>query len=233
MFPLYALLTLLAALWLLCTPMPDERKEKLTEQQPRTSFRSCMAMLKHPFVLAMTVGILFSVGTDVGFAVTIPEYLKNTYHVGLDKAGMGPTVYFIAKTIAAALGAILFAKVSAAKCFPWCMAIGLAATTAMFFAGTPTLFLLCVFVAALMTANSFGMCMGMALDKVPEKANEISALMVMAIVGGAIITPVLGFAQQAAGTQGCTLVLMTCITVLLLIGLFSVKKTKKDRPCEK
>ena len=228
LFPLYGILTVLAALWLLLTPIPDERRQK-AETGAGTSFSSCIAMLKHPFVLAMTVGILFSVGTDVGFAVSIPEFLKSVYHVDLDKAGMGPTVYFIAKTIAAAVGAILFAKIPAAKCFPWCMAVGLAATLGIFFAPTPTLFLVCIFIAALMTANSFGMCMGMALDKVPEKANEISALMVMAIVGGAIVTPVLGFAQQSAGATGMACVLICCITVLLLLGIFSGKSVKKQQ----
>ena len=225
LFPLYALLTVLAALWLLFTPIADERQNgKVTEN--RTSFKSCMAMLKHPFVLAMTIGILFSVGTDVGFAISIPEYMKNAYQVDLDMAGMAPTVYFVAKTIAAAAGAILFARVSAAKCFPWCMGIGLAATVCIFFAGSPTVFLTCVFVAALMTANSFGMCMGLALDKVPEKANEISALMVMAIVGGAIVSPVLGFAQEAAEVRGLTTVLCACITVLLAISLISKRNAK-------
>jgi fucose permease len=225
LFPLYALLTVLAALWLLLTPIADERQNGEGNEN-RTSFKSCMAMLKHPFVLAMTIGILFSVGTDVGFAVSIPEFLKSVYHVDLDMAGMGPTVYFIAKTIAAAVGAILFAKIPAAKCFPWCMAVGLAATVGLFFAPTPTLFLTFIFIAALMTANSFGMCMGMALDKVPEKANEISALMVMAIVGGAIVTPVLGFAQQSAGATGMACVLVCCITVLLTISLLSKRNAK-------
>ena len=231
LFPLYGLLTVLAALWLLFTPIADERKNR-QGQGNHTSFLSCMAMLKHPFVLAMTIGILFSVGTDVGFAVTIPEYLKNAYHVDLDMAGMGPTVYFIAKTIAAAIGAILFARISAAKCFPWCMGIGLLATTGIFFAGSPTVFLACIFVASLMTANSFGMCMGMALDKVPEKANEISALMVMAIVGGAIVTPVLGFAQKTAGVRGLTTVLTVCISILLFISLLSQKNASKKPKCK-
>lgn len=227
LFPLYGLLTVLAALWLLLTRIPDERRLSAEHMPQQTSFLSCLAMLKNPFVLAMTVGILFSVGADVGFAVTIPEYLKHVYEVNLDLAGMGPTVYFIAKTIAAAVGAVLFAKISAAKCFPWCMAIGLAATLGIFFAPNPTLFLVCVFIAALMTANSFGMCMGLALDRVPEKANEISALMVMAIVGGAIVTPVLGFAQSRFGAGGLVSVLSVCVALLFCLGVFATKSAKK------
>ena len=241
LFPLYGVLTVVAALWLLFTAIPDERGRKCGKEtgegtsgaSATTTFGSCLAMLKHPYVLAMTVGILFSVGADVGFAVAIPEYLKNVYKVDLNKAGMGPTVYFVAKTLAAIGGAALFAKVSAAKCFPWCMGLGILATAGIFFAGTPFVFLACVFVAALATANSFGMCMGLALDKVPEKANEITSLMVMAIVGGGVVTPVLGFMQKSAGATGVVCVLLACLAYLFALGLFAGRSSTKEHVAQK
>ncbi len=227
LFPLYGLLTLVAAALLGATDIPDERTTR-TASVPATTFGSCLAMLKHPYVLAMTVGILFSVGADVGFAVAIPEYLKNVYHMDVNRAGMGPTVYFVAKTLAAAGGAALFAKVSAARCFPWAMGLGIVATAGMLFAGTPTVFLACVFVAALATANSFGMCMGLAIDRVPEKANEITSLMVMAIVGGGIVTPILGMAQGASGGTGVVAVLLACLAYLFALGIFGARTNRPN-----
>ena len=227
LFPLYGVLTILAAIWLLVTKIPDERDEvkvKGEGEQRTTSFSSCLAMLRNPYVAAMTVGIFFSVGADVGFSCTIPEYLKSVYKVDLNTAGMGPTVYFIAKTIAAFAGAVLFAKISAARCFPWFMAVGVLATGCIFFAPTPVVFLSCVFIAALMTANSFGMCMGLAIDREPSKANEITALMVMAIIGGAVVTPVIGFAQKAFGAAGILTVLIACISYLLVLGVFANRR---------
>ena len=227
LFPLYGVLTVVCGIWLLLTDIPDERLhgnrtiEQSEHSNNETTFSSCIAMLKHPYVTAMTVGIFFSVGADVGFSCTIPEFLKVVYKVDVNKAGMGPTVYFIAKTIAAFVGAVLFAKVSAAKCFPWAMGIGLLATAGIFFAPNPTVFLVCVFVAALMTANSFGMCMGLAIDREPSKANEITALMVMAIVGGAVVTPVIGFAQGAMGASGILVVLLACLAYLFGLGVFA------------
>ena len=44
LFPLYGILTVLAALWLLITPIPDERRQK-AETGAGTSFSSCIAML--------------------------------------------------------------------------------------------------------------------------------------------------------------------------------------------
>ena len=178
-------------------------------------------MLGEPYVLARTVGILFSVGADVGFSVAIPEYLKNVYKVDVNLAGMGPTVYFVAKTVAAFAGAVIFAKVSAAKCFSWCMGLGLAATAAIPFVSTPVAFLAIVAFVALLTANSFGMCMGLAIERFPAKANEISALMVMAIVGGGIVSALIGFAQSAFGPVGIVATLGICIAYLFVLGLFA------------
>ena len=235
LFPLYGLLTVVEAIWLLMTKIPDERDEVKVkdegEQRTATSFGSCFAMLRNPYVCAMTVGILFSVGADVGFSVAIPEYLKNVYRVEVNRAAMGPTVYFVAKTIAAFLGAIVFAKISAAKCFPWCMGIGILATAAIPFVGTATAFFGCIFIVALMAANSFGMCMGLAIDKVPEKTNEITALMVMAIVGGGIVSALLGVAQRAFGPVGIVVVLIVCIAYLFALGVFAqiMEKRSPDR----
>ena len=232
LFPLYGALTAGAAIWLWLAEIPDER----TAERPRscagegaevsappgaTTFAGCFAMLKEPYVLAMTVGILFSVGADVGFSVAIPEYLKNVFKVDVDLAGMGPTVYFVAKTAAAFAGAVVFAKISAAKCFPWCMGLGLAATAAIPFVSTPVAFLAIVAFVALLTANSFGMCMGLAIERFPSKANEISSLMVMAIVGGGIVSAVLGFAQSSFGSVGIVATLAVCIAYLLALGIFA------------
>ena len=224
LFPLYGALTVGAALWLWFTKIPDERKSsdgKSSSNGSSTTFGGCFAMLKEPYVAAMTVGILFSVGADVGFSVAIPEYLKNVFKVNVDLAGMGPTVYFVAKTVAAFAGAIVFSRISAAKCFPWCMGLGLAATAAIPFVSTPFAFLSVVAFVALLTANSFGMCMALAIGRFPNKANEISSLMVMAIVGGGLVSAVLGFAQESFGPVGIVATLGGCLAYLFALGLFA------------
>ena len=227
LFPLYGALTVVAAAWLWLTKIPDERCQNNSPTHSLvnpTTFTGCLAMLKEPYVLAMTVGILFSVGADVGFSVAIPEYLKNVFKVDVDLAGMGPTVYFIAKTAAAFAGAVVFAKVSAAKCFPWCMGLGLAATAAIPFVSSPFAFLSVIAFVAFLTANSFGMCMGLAIERFPAKANEITSLMVMAIVGGGIVSALLGFAQSVFGPAGIVVTLGLCIAYLFGLGLFASRR---------
>ena len=227
LFLLYGALTVVAAIWLWFTKIPDERCQNNSPTHTLvhpTTFTGCFAMMKEPYVAAMTVGILFSVGADVGFSVAIPEYLKNVFKVDVDLAGMGPTVYFVAKTIAAFAGAIVFAKISAAKCFPWCMGIGLLATAAIPFVSSPFAFLSVVAFVAFLTANSFGMCMGLAIERFPAKANEITSLMVMAIVGGGIVSALLGFAQSVFGPAGIVVTLGLCIAYLFALGLFASRR---------
>lgn len=241
LFPLYGVLTVGAAIWLRLAKIPDERGggpvetalpdnadggRSVSMKPPSpTTFAGCFSMLKEPYVLAMTVGILFSVGADVGFSVAIPEYLRNVFKVDVDLAGMGPTVYFVAKTVAAFAGAVVFARVSAATCFPWCMGLGLAATAAIPFVSSATAFLSVVAFVALLTANGFGMCMGLAIGRFPAKANEISSLMVMAIVGGGLVSAVLGFAQTSFGPVGIVATLGVCLAYLFALGLFASRGT--------
>lgn len=63
--------------------------------------------------------------------------------------------------------------------------------------------------------------MGLAIERFPEKANEISSLMVMAIVGGGIVSAVLGVAQSSFGPVGIVATLGVCIAYLFALGLFA------------
>ena len=63
--------------------------------------------------------------------------------------------------------------------------------------------------------------MGLAIERFPDKANEISSLMVMAIVGGGIVSAVLGIAQSSFGPIGIVATLCVCIAYLFALGLFA------------
>ena len=221
-FLVYGLLALGSAAWLFCANVPREGATG-----PKTSFRSCVAILSDPYVFAMTVGVLFAVGADIGLAVAIPAYLKDVYRLSNDAAGTGPSVYFAAKMAAAFLGSIVFARISAAKCFPYLIGIAILAAIGLFFAPNPTVFLVLVFIAAIGFANAFGMCMGLAIDRRPDKANEIAALMVMAICGGGISTFVMGVVRKNYGANCITFVLLACLAYLLALGVFAARRSKR------
>lgn len=220
-FPIYAGITLIAAIWLLATPV---KREEVSASG--ATFGGCLALLANPFILAMFTGILFVVGVDVGMGYSIPPYLQEVCKLDLSAAAMGPTVYFVAKTIGSFLGAMILAKVSPAKCFPVSALLAIAGTVAMLFLKEATAVLACVFVASLGISNIFGMVFGLAMNRLPEKANEISGLMVMAIAGGAIIPPIMGAVKGSVGPNGLVFVLLACLVYLLGLGVFASRQSK-------
>ena len=228
-FPIYGVVAAATAAWLMLSRIPDERETSDGLAVPRTTFGSCFALLRNPLILALTVGIFFAVGLDVGFSVAIPEFLKTVYKVDVNMAGTGPTVYFVGKTLATAAGAALFARFSPAKCFPWSMGLCILAVVAFFICSGPVAFLCCVFVASVASANTFVMCMGIALDKLPENANEITSLMVMAIAGGAVVPPVLGFAQKCAGSTGLVWVLLACLVYQAVLSVSMYENAMEEK----
>ncbi|MBR6733982.1 MAG: MFS transporter [Kiritimatiellae bacterium] len=228
-FPIYGVVAAATAAWLMLSRIPDEWETSDGLAVPRTTFGSCFALLRNPLILALTVGIFFAVGLDVGFSVAIPEFLKTVYKVDVNMAGTGPTVYFVGKTLATAAGAALFARFSPAKCFPWSMGLCILAVVAFFICSGPVAFLCCVFVASVASANTFVMCMGIALDKLPEKANEITSLMVMAIAGGAVVPPVLGFAQKCAGSTGLVWVLLACLVYQAVLSVSMYENAMEEK----
>ena len=232
-FPIYGVVAAATAAWLMFSRIPDEREmiRSCGTRDPtvsRTTFGSCFALLRNPLILALTVGIFFAVGLDVGFSVTIPEFLKTVYKVDVNMAGTGPTVYFVGKTLATAAGAALFVRFPPTKCFPWCIGLCILAVAAFFVCSGPVAFLSCVFVASVASANTFVMCMGIALDRMPEKTNEITALMVMAIAGGAVVPPILGFAQKCAGSVGLVWVLLACLAYQAVLSVCMYKNVKEE-----
>ena len=220
-FPIYAAITVFVAVGLLVTPIKREEVKGST-----TTFGGCLALLGNPFILAMFGGIFFVVGVDIGLGCAIPPFLQEVCKMPLDKAALGPSVYYVAKTAGAFLGALILAKYAPAKCFPISALMALVATVAMLFVKETTLFLACVVVASLGISNIFGMVFGLAMNKLPQKANEISGLMVMAIAGGAIIPPIMGAVKSSVGTNGLIFVLAACLVYLLGLGVFASKQAK-------
>ena len=219
LFPLYGGLTVVAAVALLVVPIPREEKRTGTG----ATFCGSLALLGDPRVLVLALGVFASVAGDVGFNIAMPGILAERYQFTRDAAGMGPTVYFIAKTIAAFVGAFLFARILPARCFPWTVALALVGTVGAWCAPTAQLFLAAVFVASFGLANTFGICFGLAIARRADRTDEVSSLMVMAISGGAVVSAALGLAQSAFGLTGLFVVLLVPLVYLGVLSLGSRK----------
>lgn len=219
-FAIFALVTLIAGLWLLFTKIKEEPlKEK------SSSYADCFGLLKDNTILMLFLGILFVVGVDVGLNTTIPKFLMERCNIPLEEAGLGTSLYFAARTIGTFAGAILLLKLSGRKFFIVSMIIAIITLSAMLTMHNLWAIQVMIFITGLAVANVFSIIFSMALQKLPERANEISGLMIMGIAGGAILPPVMGIVSDIFHQGGGMAVLLICLAYLLYCAV-KVKKTE-------
>ncbi|HEY4785095.1 MAG TPA: MFS transporter [Bacteroidales bacterium] len=214
-FPIFAVVTILSTLWLLLTPIEEEAPVGKT-----SSFAECIRLLGDPTILLFFLGILFVVGVDVGLNTTIPKYLQERCGLSLENAGFGTSLYFVARTAGAFLGAIILAKMNGKIFFIINIIIALAATSLLLFIGELWTIRVLIFVIGFTVANVFSIIFSAALKHKPDNYNEISGLMIMGVSGGAFITFVVGVVSDAFGSQnGGLLVLLVALAYLLFCSL--------------
>ena len=74
-------------------------------------------------------------------------------------------------------------------------------------------------------SSIFPIIYSMAIQARPEKANEISGLMITGVFGGAVIPPLMGIAADAIGNQnGSLLVILLSIGYLVFCSLGFTRK---------
>jgi fucose permease len=76
-----------------------------------------------------------------------------------------------------------------------------------------------IFCLGLSVSNVFSIVFAAALRKEPERANEISGLLIMGVAGGAVVPPIMGVVSDSTGQTGAMVVLLAAFGYLLLNAL--------------
>ena len=84
-----------------------------------------------------------------------------------------------------------------------------------------------VVIVGLACSNVFSIIFSYALQHLPERDNEISALLIMGVSGGALITPLMGVLSDALGQVAGLSLLLLCLLYLGWIS-FRLQKRKKN-----
>jgi fucose permease len=218
-FTVYALTSFLAVLWLYLTPITESKGD----HKPAT-FASCFKLLGNPFILLMVLGIFLIVGSDVGMNTNTANYLKSTFDISLEQASLGISLYFTALMIGRFSGAVILNWISARPFLIITSIMALAGIVMMIFAPTLLVAQLAIFITGLGSANLFPLVFTIAVNKMPERVNEISGLMIMAVAGGAAIPPVMGYISQNFGAVASLFVLLACIAYVFLSTLLVGKR---------
>jgi fucose permease len=219
-FPIYAVITLLSTVWLMATTIVEEPVE-----EKASSFASVIGILKDRTILLMFLGILFVVGVDVGVNTASSKILMERCGLSSIDAGYGPSVYFAFRTLGAFLGAFFLAKYSSVKFFKINIVAAVLALLALIFVGDRFAIFALYGVIGFTIANVFPIIFGMAIQSRPDKANEISGLMITGVFGGAVIPFLMGLTSDAMGSQVGSVIVILAGALYLSFLAFSAKKS--------
>lgn len=223
-FPIMGAITLLSGLWLFFTPIAKEEKE--TEKG--SSFGQTLSLLKDNKILLLFLGIFFVVGVDVAINFISSKLMSSRFGWEPDQGGLAPQqVYFICRTVGAFIGAFLMTKIAEMKYFRFNILACVVSLLILAFVERSAVDLACIGAVGFFASCIFSIIFSMAIQHRPEKANEISGLMITAVAGGAVVTPVLGFATDKVGIIGGVFVILLCVLYLTYCA-FGVKVAPKS-----
>lgn len=218
-FPIYsiALLITLAILWF------TNIKEKEIENTIPATFKSSFQLLGNGYVALMVLGIFIYVGAEQSMSSGIPLYLESKFGIDIESLGVAGTgLFFLALMTGRFLGAVILNWISAQKFLMITVLISILGISGMF-TGIESLAVISIFVIGLGFANIFPLIFSITVDRMPERTNELSGLMISAIVGGAILPPVMGLVADMTNMTIGFFVPLAGIGYIFLVALKNLK----------
>jgi len=211
-FPLFLVLMALAFVSVAFLKVRETRTETLP------SLGSSLGLLKEPVFLTAVAGIFLYVGAEACMGRFLKPALEG-FGWGAEAANRwGPSLFFLLLTIGRLLGSAILNAMSPRACFRFSALLGLLGT-AMMLSGQSALAIPGVIAAGFGFANIWPMLFSITVEKKPERANELSGLMCMAISGGAILPLVMGGLYDAGWNQFAFIVPVAGFIYRLLLSL--------------
>lgn len=215
-FPVYAVVTLLSWIWLVATPIKEDMAGESKSEGISTLFRN-------GYLMMLLSVIVLIVGFEIGLMTTVPKYLAERCGMPLEQAGLGCSLYYVARTIASFAGAIILAKVNPRKFLIATMIAAVIVFALFMVTANQYVVLASLFVVGLLCANVFAIIFSEALKSNSAMANQISALMIMGVAGGALIPPIMGIVADMSSQQTSLVVLLVTLGYILFTS-FRLKK---------
>jgi FHS family L-fucose permease-like MFS transporter len=202
---------------------------RVDEKKPEghaATLRSCLALLRNGYVLAMVAAIFLYVGAEVSVSAGIPLFLKERFDIDIAKVGLlGTGLFFTALTIGRFSGGVILNWMSPRKFFVATCAISLVGLLGLFVPDRAVA-VACFFIAGLGFANVFPLVFSLAVETMPEHTNELSGLMVTAIVGGAFLPPLMGLVADLTSVRFSFLVPLAALLYISWTALMNTARAK-------
>lgn len=218
LFPIYAIISVLAVAMLGATPIEEEKADKVS------GVMECVRLLCKPFILLCFLGIMCHVGIDVGTNTTAPRILIDRHGMTLEEAGFATSLYFIFRTAGCLIGSWALSRFSVKGFFAISVLLMLAALIGLFSVSSLTAIYVCIALIGFGNSNVFSVVFAQALNHSPAERNEVSGLMIMGLFGGTIFPLAMGYASDMVGGQHGAIGVMIIGALYLTFYIFKIKK---------
>jgi len=216
-FPLFCFLMLAAFIGVLLVKVDE------TKADAPPSIGSSLGLLKEPVFFLAVLGIFLYVGAEASMGRFLLPTLK-TIGISEDTASkFGPALFFALLTVGRLMGGVILTVMTPRNCFRLSALLGTLGALAIM-TGSPNLAIAGVFAAGLGFANIWPMLFSITVEEKPERANELSGLMCMAISGGAIVPLIMGKLVDANLKTMAFIVPAACFAYLFALSLKAGKK---------
>ena len=222
LFPVYGGIVLITTVIIFMIPI----KERKDEESSPASFSSCFQLLfKNRYIALMVFGIFLYVGAEVSMSAKLPNYLANQFNFDIQKLGLwGTLFFFLALMTGRFLGGVILNWISPKKFLTATAIFSVFGIVGMYFAPTDLIGFIFIFITGLGFANIFPLIFSITVDTYPHRSNEISGLMVTAIIGGAIVPVFFGIVADLFTLMTGFVVPLLCIFYILAISFRSSKQ---------
>lgn len=230
LFPLYMLIGLLATILLYATDIKEEIQKEGAHAKRKgvvwCEFMDALRLLGNRSVLLCFIAIIAIVGLDVGINTTAPKVLMERLSMTLDQAAFATSLYFIFRTVGCFAGSFLLARMKEWRFLLISILLMAIAVVGLLVGQSRWMLYSAIAVMGLANSNTFSIIFSRAMKAVPEKQNEVSGLLIMGLIGGAIFPPIMGLASDAMGQAGA--ILCMAVGVIYLFAYWRLLSTSSN-----
>jgi fucose permease len=214
----FTVITLVMIVVLFAVRLP---KVELKEDEKAGAASSYRELLKNRYVWLFFFGIFAYVGTEQGVANWVSRFLE-TYH-GLDPQVEGARVvsYFWGLlTAGCLLGLVLLKLIDARKVLVW-FSLGAIACLVIALFGPTSVSYIAFMMVGFFLSVMWSVIFSLALNSVAEHQGSFSGILCTGIVGGAVVSVLVGWLGDQFGLRVGMTVLFVSLAYILSIGLWA------------
>lgn len=178
LLPIYAGLTVLGGIWLQFTTVAEPERSGHA-----AGMSDCFRLLRNRAVLLCTLGVACFIAGDVGIGFLSVRLIDNPDSI------LTTTGFYACRIVGTLVGAWVLVRLSDVKYLSWNMAGALVLCVVLLFVRNEAAIYAAVGLMGFAMACVFATFYAVATKAVPEQANGVAGLMIMAIAAGAVSGP--------------------------------------------